>query len=327
MSDGGSNNESNHIDLKSIAETLSVGSCDYDPHPHQAPLKTHQLELPIQRQPEVDRNFHLGGRSFYFFDFDDNVAFLSTPLILFHKQSKQELALSSGEWAHIHSAIGKTGPYADYEINWDDQVGTFRCFRDHDNEALHRLGLKRQIFIEDLAAALGAPDFHWKGPSWSCFYHATFNQRPVSVITARGHQPTTIRDGIKLMVHHGFLPMEPNYLSVFPVSHKPTRLHLGDTELTQTTAELKQSAIRKSVEMAIESYGYSPHHRFGMSDDDPKNIELITQEMKRLKSQYPEMSFFMIETQHGQFVKHEITHSGVVGHRVSSAKESQIQLF
>ena len=325
MSDRGSHNENNHIDLKSIAETLSAGSCDYDPNSES--IKTHQLELPIIRQPEVDHNFHLGGRSFYFFDFDDNVAFLSTPLILFHKQTKQELALSSGEWAHIHSTIGITGPYADYEINWDDQSGTFRCFRDHDNEALHRLGLKRQIFVEDLAGALGSPDFQWKGPSWSCFYHATFNQRPVSVITARGHQPSTIRDGIKLMVNQGFLPMEPNYLSVYPVSHRPTRLHLGDIELTQTTAELKQSAIRKSVEMAIETYGYSPHHRFGMSDDDPKNIELITQEMKRLKTQYPEMSFFMIETEHGQFVKHEITHGGLVAHKMPTTKESQIQLF
>src|SRR5579871_1325279 len=93
-----------------------------------------QLQLQIERKPEKDRNAHLGGRSFYFFDFDDNVAFLSTPLILFHKDTHQELPISSGQFATEHSNIGKRGPYKDYQINWDDQHGTFRCFRDHNPE-------------------------------------------------------------------------------------------------------------------------------------------------------------------------------------------------
>ena len=106
-----------------------------------------QLELEIERPKERDRNFHLGGRSFYFFDFDDNLAFLSTPLVLFHKQTRQELPISSAEYAHHHSQIGISGVYQEYEIDWDDQTGTFRNFRDHHNDELHRLGLKKQIFI------------------------------------------------------------------------------------------------------------------------------------------------------------------------------------
>ena len=65
--------------------------------------------------------------------------------------------------------------------------------------------------MADLAAALGQPDFNWKGPSWSCFYHATFNQRPVSVITARGHEASTLIDGIDLFVKAGHLPQRPNF--------------------------------------------------------------------------------------------------------------------
>jgi hypothetical protein len=91
-------------------------------------------------------------------------------------------------------------------------------------------------------------------------------------------------------------------------------------------AELKQKAIRASVKKALAEYGYSPHHRFGMSDDDPKNIQLIIEEMSRLKSEYPEMSFFMIETQKGEFVKHEITLSGLQGKRLDPSIE-QIKLF
>jgi hypothetical protein len=285
-----------------------------------------QMELNIERKKEKDRNFHLGGRSFYFFDFDDNVAFLGTPLVLFHKETLSELPINSGQFAQEHSRIGKSGVFADYQIGWDDLKGTFRNFRDHHNDELRRLGLKNQIFIHDVAEALGLPDFQWKGPSWSCFYHATFNQRPVSVITARGHHPDTLKQGIDLFVAAGHLPSQPNFLSIFPVSHKATRNELGDLDLTLSVAELKQAAIRQSVERAIQLYGYSPHHRFGMSDDDPKNILLIAEEMTRLKTQYPEMSFFMIETQHGEFVKNEIGLSGPTLSKLTPSKASSLQV-
>lgn len=284
-----------------------------------------QLELGIGREPERDRNFHLGGRSFYFFDFDDNIAFLSTPLILFHKNNRQEVSLSSGEFAQQHAHIGHSGPYKDYEVDFDDRQGTFRNFRDKHPEEIEKLSHKTQVFVQDVAEALGFPDFQWKGPSWECFYHATFNQRPVSLITARGHHPETIKQGIQLFVQNKLLPLEPNYLSIFPVSHKATREALGDHQLSRSPAELKQNAIRASVEKALKTYGQSQHHRFGMSDDDPKNIQLIYEEMLRLKNQYPEMSFFLIETQHGNFIKHEVTLSGLKSQ--SGENASQLSFF
>jgi hypothetical protein len=74
------------------------------------------------------------------------------------------------------------------------------------------------------------------------------------------------------------------------------RKELGDFNLTNSIPELKKKAIRASVLKAIDVYGHSPFHRFGMSDDDKNNIELITEEMRDLKRQYTEMSFFVIET-------------------------------
>lgn len=292
----------------------------------KSPLKG-QLELGIQRPHEKDRNYHLGGRSFYFFDFDDNIAFLSTPLYLFHKETGAELRVGSGEYAKIHPYIGESGPFKDYEVRLDDATGTYRNFRDLPISEIEKIEGRKQIFVQDLAEVLGFPDVQWKGPSWQCFYHATFNRRPISVITARGHHPETLKDGIQLFVERQFLPHEPNYLSLFPVSHKPTRHILGDTDLIMSPAELKQKAIRASVEKAIEVYGHSPHHRFGMSDDDPKNIQLIAEEMGRLKTDYPEMSFFLIATQEGNFVKHEITHSGVDTKQGDSSVVNQLKLF
>lgn len=285
-----------------------------------------QLELGETRLKEPDRNLHQGGRSFYFFDFDDNIAFLTTPLVLFHKTTKEELNLTSGEWAIHHHTVGKDGLYTDYEIDFDDQKGTFRFFRDIDVAEMEKVLSRRQPFVEDVLAALNLPDLQWKGPSWDCFYHATFNQRPISVITARGHSAEIIKEGIYEFVKAGHLPAVPNYLSLYAVSNKEVRKHLNDHDFKLSTAELKQKAIRASVEKAIETYGYSPHHRFGMSDDDPKNIQLVVEEMARLKSSYPEMSFFMIETHNGGFVKHEVTQHGLRSHALQSA-ESQLDLF
>ncbi len=284
-----------------------------------------QLELGIKRTPEKDRNYHLGGRSFYFFDFDDNIAFLSTSLVIFHQKTGEEVFLSSGDWALYHAQIGREGIYKDFEIRYDDKTGSFRYFRDHSADELKKLGRNKQIFVDDIEKALSEPDLQWKGPSWECFYHATFNQRPVSLITARGHAPDTIRDGIREFVKRKALPLEPNYLSLFPVSHIETRKELGDETLHFSTSMLKQKAIRASVEKAIATYGYSPHHRFGMSEDDPKNIQMIVEELIRLKNDYPEMSFFMIETHGGRFTKHEISRAGLSAQ--SAEHFAQLNLF
>ena len=114
-----------------------------------------QLDLGINRQPERDRNFHLGGRSFYFFDFDDNIAFLTTPLILFHKDTREEVMISSGDFAQHHQAIGKSGLYADYAMDFCDSTGTFRNFRDVDLTEIEKLSGKNQTFVQDVAEALG----------------------------------------------------------------------------------------------------------------------------------------------------------------------------
>ena len=277
-----------------------------------------QLEFSFDRQKEQDRNAHLGGKSFYFFDFDDNVVYLSTPIVLFHKKTNKEIFVGSGEFAQENKRIGKAGPYADYYLNFDDLTGSFRYFRDHSFGLLDKIVRKKQTFVQDVAKAIQNADYDWKAPSWNCFYHATFNKRPTSVITARGHDSETIKKGVSLMVKEGHLPNEPNFLSIYPVSNPEVRHALGDKELTASIAELKRGAIKESVEEAIRVYGYSPHHRFGMSDDDPHNVELITEEMKTLKRKYPEMSFFVIHTHQDHFVKEE-----VLQHKLKRAKKSQ----
>lgn len=287
-----------------------------------------QMSFDFNVPKEADRNFHLGGRSFYFFDFDDNVAFLSTPIIIFHKKSGAELALSSGEFAQENKRIGISGPYTEYFMDFNDAHGSFRHFRDKDLHPLEIKAGKKQGFVEDIEKALKEVDTYWKAPSWEYFYHATYNNRPISLITARGHHPTTIIEGVNQLVLAGYLPHAPNYHSIYPVSNPEVRKDLGDTEFKQSVAELKKHAIRASVEKAISEYGYSPFHRFGMSDDDHKNVELITEEMRDLKKKYPEMSFFVIETFKDSFTKREVLlHETREVISTRESKSKQLSLF
>lgn len=270
-----------------------------------------QLEL-IMQTPEIkDRNHAQGGRSFYFFDFDDNVIHLPTLLFVFHKKTGEEKPITTHEFAKMQFQLGKEEPWLDYEIRLDDQTGSFRRFREKKKKWFSfEKGL--QPLEEDLFEVFKKPFEEWRGPSWNFFQYAVHNQRPVSIITARGHHPETMKRGIELLRAHGFIGKTPNYLSVYPVSHRPTRLLLGDKEIKWHASRLKQEAIKFSVDAAFRKYGQNPGHRFGMSDDDPVNLKLIVDAMRDLKKSYPQNSFFVIDTHGGRLMKQEIFADHVV---------------
>ncbi len=289
-----------------------------------------QLELKLERPLESDRNAALKGRSFYFFDLDDNVLCLLTPIVLFHKKTNEELTISSHELASEGGNVGKIGPFADYVFNYDDNIGSFRFFRDLNLSWFDKLFGKKQFFVQDLISAMNRTDWNWKGPSWDYFYHAVYNQRPISIITARGHHPETIKDGIKILVEDGHIARNPNYLCVYPVSNPEIKLELTGGQENISTAELKKFAIFRSVEMAIQKYG-NYDHRFGMSDDDPKNLKWITDAMIELKAKYDHMGFFVIDTHNGQCIKKEVfvdrIEDSPFKEKSNEGKEDQIKLF
>ncbi len=255
-----------------------------------------QLELPIGRDRRPDRNAHKGGRSFYFFDFDDNIMRLNTCISIYNDRTGEEQVLSTKHFARVHRQLGKPGPYQDFCIHPDDQTGSYRRFRDLPATELQG---REQPFVEDLRAALEQGDLVWKGPSWEFFFHAVFNERPLALVTARGHHPDTMKAGIKVLSEAGFLAGEPNYLGIYTVSHPGVRAELGDPEKQRSIPELKREAILRSVATAMQRYGENPYHRFGMSDDDPANVALAVTAMQELKVRHPKNAFFVINT-HGE---------------------------
>jgi hypothetical protein len=270
------------------------------------------------QQEETKMAVSSDGTSFYFFDFDDNIIFLSTLIFILNKKTKEPKRLTTGEFANIHPQLGHRGKYQNYDV-FDETVdskkygrlhGSFNNFLDISEEEL-KSGQK-QHFVLDVEKAIETADQKsWQAPSWDLFVYACKQQRPISIITARGHSPETLKAGVRVLVDKGLLLQEPNYLTVFPVANDDVCRELCSEQpnvpdLKRNTPALKRIAIRKSVDKAIEKYGSEPDHRFGMSDDDPQNVDLIIKAMCDCKQKYPDKRFFVINTHAGEMVKLEV---------------------
>ena len=255
--------------------------------------------------------------SFYFFDFDDNIMYLTTTIYLKNMVTKEIVEVSTGEFANIHPSLGKSGKWADFDM-FD---GSYSNFSDIPTDQL--LPDQKQHLVEDIEKAIKNDPSVWQAPSWNLFAYACEKQRPVSIVTARSHSPETIKAGIKALVDHKLIAMEPEYLSVFPVGNDAVRINeLGDDQLEMTTPALKKRAIIKTVDMAMDKYGLEPAHRFGMSDDDPQNVDLIIAAMCECKKKYMDKRFFVINTHIDEMVKLEVFPINVpVTHQISGHKE------
>jgi hypothetical protein len=248
-----------------------------------------------------------GSVTFYFFDIDDNTLFLGTRIVLRNRNTHEERQLGTEEFAHIRHMLGEAGEWEAYE-RFD---GTYRYFRDRQDGEL-------EYFVNDVAEAISdSANTSWQAPSWRMFVHACTNKGPLVFITARGHSPETIRAGIKLLADAGHIPCEPNYLAIFPVSNDAVKQSILRAvpdpaerrqieQMRDATSALKRFAIWQAVDLALEKYGAEPPHRFGMSDDDPGNIDLIVKAMCDCKTRHPDKRFFAIDTHKGEHVKLEV---------------------
>lgn len=244
--------------------------------------------------------------SFYFFDLDDNTFFLETTIFIKNVRTGDVKSVSTHEFAQMRGMMGNTEPWKDYGLYED----SYKNFRDRNESG------KKEYLVEDLENAMTEPTEKWQGPAFKLFQYACEKQRPLGIVTARGHSRETIKAGIEVMVEAGFLEQTPNYLGVYAVSNVEIRKELEESATSEQreviknhpdpTSQLKRIAIHNLVEMALREYGAEPAHNFGMSDDDPKNVDLIIKAMCECKTKHLDKRFFVINTHQGEHVKLEV---------------------
>jgi hypothetical protein len=125
---------------------------------------------------------------YYAFDWDDNIMYMPTKIVL-KGENDEEIGMSTEDFAEYRQEIGKS-PF-NYKgktiVGYaDDPFRNFRTAGD------------KQFKVDSMIAKTG--------PAWSDFVEAVNNGSIFSIITARGHNPQTLKDAVYNLIvsdHNG----------------------------------------------------------------------------------------------------------------------------
>lgn len=227
----------------------------------------------------------------YNFDWDDNIMMMPTKIILYHKKTNREKAISTKEFALCRKVIGKAGKYQNYTIYADDIYGnrehpeyhSFKNFRDFEQS---------KEFVEQVKEALKSKKSF--GPSFNSFCASLNNRKTAqwtTIITARGHHPKSIMKALHFLKDKGYIKYLPPLKNIYPVSNPKFNGKAESPSLTKVAIlfdimdKMNKVALQKEgKKIRMENgktMGYK--HVCGFSDDD---FITFSTACKMLKKEY-----------------------------------------
>jgi hypothetical protein len=242
-----------------------------------------------------------GSELHYFaFDWDDNILHMPTTILMDKKEENDwiPVEVSTAEFAVVRN------DRENYRLRDNDPTIAFSQFRDTGPRG-------DMAFIEDVKKALSNNE---KGPSWDKFIDCLKEGSIFSIITARGHEPQTMRNAVEYIIDN-VLSDDEQYLLynnclkhvyIFGIDTDFDRIPKGLTSQTeliktyldhcdfygvssdsfkqefgegsaQNPEKAKEMALEKFIEKCNE-YGKRVGAKsvsIGFSDDDPKNVEHV----------------------------------------------------
>jgi hypothetical protein len=115
---------------------------------------------------------------YYAFDWDDNIVTMPTRIMV-KDENDEVIGMTTEDFAHYRNKLGKE----EFEYNGHKIVGydkdPFRNFRTEGDKS---------FLVDSMLAKTG--------PAWSDFVECVNNGSIFSIITARGHNPKTIKEGV-----------------------------------------------------------------------------------------------------------------------------------
>lgn len=185
-------------------------------------------------------------------------------------------------------------------------------------------------FIKDLKIALEEESY---APSFNKFKEALIAASPISIITARGHQPITLRKGMDLVIARTFSEdelaemlanIQENFVETqYMTPDKTLEIYLDSIDYHPVSSEYfaekfgtdfgsalnpeenKKIAFRDYVKKVIkgaEQMVDSHYNRLsiGFSDDDLGNINAMVEFIKdELQDEFPDTKFIVYDTSQG----------------------------
>jgi hypothetical protein len=246
---------------------------------------------------------------YFAFDWDDNILHMSTTILMDKKEGEKWLPVevSTSEYAKVRTDA------ENYRLRNNDPVISFSGFRDNGPRGSNS-------FIEDVKIAIDKKDF---GPSWEKFLNCLKDGSIFSIITARGHEPETIKKAVEYIIdtilsdddQHLLYNNCLKHAYIFGHNTNFDRIPKGDiskTKLIQTYlehcdfygvssqsfasqfGEASASNPEKAKEMALEQFIEKCNDfgkkvgaksvSIGFSDDDPKNVDHVRKYFKEKSS-------------------------------------------
>jgi hypothetical protein len=232
---------------------------------------------------------------YYAFDWDDNIVHMPTKIIV-KDDSGNEVGMSTDDFAEYRHMIGKE-PF-DYKgstiVDYADEP--FRNFRS---------GGDKDFLVDAMKAKVG--------PAFDDFREAINNGSIFAIITARGHNPNTIKEAIYNYIISGFNGIDKNQLlknlkkyrsfvdeedmsdeeliKSYLELNKYNPVSFGNEEGAVNPEEAKVEAMEEFVsyikgmaallnkkiflKKGIRNKFIPKEVSIGFSDDDPKNIEVM----------------------------------------------------
>ena len=157
-------------------------------------------ETPEAYRSDVNYDVTTRDFKFYIFDWDDNILHMPTKI---HLEKKDE----DGKWRPVEVStsvfsIVRTDP--NYRMPPGGRAEAFREFQDVVDESSGDIS-----FIRDTRAALDRIRSGEKpGPSFETLRKTLREGRIFAIVTARGHEPETLREAVKIFIDEVLTPDE-----------------------------------------------------------------------------------------------------------------------
>ncbi len=227
------------------------------------------------------------------FDWDDNIFYTKTKVIIYNKTSGEPKEVSTHDWVRAKNLVGLEGTeYEDFEVRAD----SYRNFRDKDASGSN--------FIDDVLGAIDEDDgkMNWKGPAWDSFVLACSNEKTAkqtTVITARGHEPKTIHRALQELQKRGLIKYIPPVENLWTVTNANFSQYFQKSfgKVVQAGSVSSPSAAKAEVMielldriskrklspetsgdgefkfLAADGKNFNTGHLWGFSDDDYDNFK------------------------------------------------------
>lgn len=232
----------------------------------------------------------MSNKKIFIFDWDNNLLNMPTKINgVFGHQFKREISISTEEYAKVRNSKGY----------FFDPTTSFENFK------------KDESFIRDVNISINES---LVAPSINKFRECILHGHDFSIITARGHKPSTIKVGILQLIFKYLSPEElvtiinnigdlVKYIDsqlIYPVTSEWFNVLFGLDVNEKTVEERKILAFKHYVDTRMSSISeidISAKLSFGFSDDDKLNIEAIKKLIEEdLYNKYKNVKFYLFDT-------------------------------